>query len=194
MSKEPTQIQPKRAASEMQRLSGKCLSQAEITHLDTSILKLQAFHPNQELPGATLREFRAAFQDLAIIHGTAMVEAALLLMRFETKFFPHPAEIHQRIVELKETEVAEERRKRMAIARDEQAAKDAQEHVDIRELIAELYRRQGQKPLEELPPVEPGYVALDRVMQSFSDGLAAGKEYEPRVVEEIREWERKRSQ
>jgi len=190
-------IQASSAASGALTRTSRSLSKAEITLLDSLILRTQAYHPSQELSANTLREYRLAFQEMAAIHGTQLVEEALALIRLESRFFPHPAEINLRIKQIQEERAAEQKRYRAALAaqkrveeeQEHQRAIAAGEYADIAEIVEDFYRRRGQKPIEELPPPEDPASAIDRVMAQFSQGLARGEQYEPALVKQVREWE-----
>lgn len=126
------------------------------------------------------------------------MEAALAKIRLESKFFPHPAEINLRIKQIEEERKTEQKQYQQALAaqrrveqeKEHERALSAGEYTNFTEIMDCFYRKRGQPPAEELPPAEDPRNAMDRVMATFSKGLASGREYEPAVVEQVREWER----
>jgi hypothetical protein len=125
------------------------------------------------------------------------VEEALRKLRLESPFFPHPAEIGLRIKQLQEEREAERKKYRLALAAQKQVEREreharalaAGEYTDLNEIMEDFYRKNDQVPAEELPPAEDSATAMDRMMAAFAKGMAAGEEYEPHVVEQVKDWQ-----
>lgn len=169
-------------------------SQAETIRLDTLLLKTSVYYPNQELSAETLSEFRDAFKNLASLHGIEALESALRKLKLVSKFFPHPAEINDAIVAEKELAGAKGRWDRQEKYMREKAdleriERENTEYVDMQGVVTEFYAKKSMVTGTPPPPAGTEYCdPSDRVMASFSEGLEAGKQYEPKVVEQIMSW------
>lgn len=73
------------------------LSPAEITQLDTLMLRTTVYYPNQELSAETFTEFRETMKELVSEYGMSEVEAAVMAVRKRSEFFPHPAAVNKEL-------------------------------------------------------------------------------------------------
>jgi hypothetical protein len=193
MTTDIIQRAPAPGSTAISKHTSKSLSQAEIIRLDRLMLKTIVYYPNQEIAVETQTEFRAAFESMAVLYGIDLLETAVQKTRLTHKFFPHPAEINEAILEAQELERAKGRWERQEDYMRKKAAREQEEaasteYVDMGAIVKAFYEKKGVVEVKREPVAQTFPDPHDRVMASFSLGLTEGKEYEPKVVEEIMAW------
>lgn len=123
--------------------------QSTIIRLDSLMRSALNYYPGQDLSAETISEYRQALLELMEMHGPEKVERAMSSLRLTSRFFPHPAEVNEKI-------------QQSAAAEADKGRWERQEQY--MQEVENLRRREHEKIM-----AEGGYVSMAEVAKDFYD-------------------------